>query len=175
MSRCTTSPTVPAIWAWTHSSRYFSFRIDAAASAGVGCYPPGVAERVFHAGGALLVGLVFGGGYRRCSGGHRALVGRVHVVDVHVDRGGLCAGMGRVADFHHDHRVADFRLDMKALADREMFQLHCAESPLHQLQHIQAAVEIGADAADAVTDVFVRIAHWGTLPADIVSAWLYPY
>ena len=53
----------------------------------------------------------------------------------------LAAGMGRVADFHHDHRVADFCLDVKAaLAGLKALQFHRAEGPFHQLQHIQAAV-----------------------------------
>jgi len=41
-----------------------------------------------------------------------------------------------VARLHHDHRVADFRLDVEALTDLEALQFHSAERSLYQFKHI---------------------------------------
>src|SRR5271156_602007 len=67
--------------------------------------------------------------------------------------------MRRVACFHHDYRIADLCLDVKAIvAGLEALQFHRAEGPLHELQHIEAAVKVWADAAGAVADVTI-VAH----------------
>src|SRR5208337_3752994 len=115
-------------------------RLGGAFSSRISCYPPNVAEGVLNAGGAFLVGLVFGDGNRCCAGRQRAGVSGVDVLDVHIDRGGRSVGMGWVADFHRDHRIADLRLHVGALTNREMFKFHRAEGPLDQFEHIQAAV-----------------------------------
>src|ERR1700733_9737404 len=72
--------------------------------------------------------------------------------------------MGRVGYFHHDYRVADFRLDVKAFAGFEAFQLDWAEGAPHQFQHSETTVEVCAHWADSVTDLFRGRIHGYSLP-----------
>ena len=77
--------------------------------------------------------------------------------------------MRRVADFEHNHRVADLRFDVKALvADRETLQFLSAKRLPEQLGQIEAAIKIRADAAYTVADVGLFRAHF--FSGDIICA-----
>src|ERR1700730_11753164 len=112
---------------------------------------PDVSVRILDARAALLVGLVRWLGNRSGACRDRTLRRRVNVLHIYVNRRLSSARMRRFADFQHDYRVANFRLDVKPMvADREAFQFLGAESLLQQVWQIEAPVEIGADTADTV-------------------------